>query len=200
MSALFKMSFQGLDQINSNSLSEPGNELLFKIFYKFGKRCFSIEQLYSLISLEKKPLIKLVYKLLHEKFIININKEEQVRSTKIHPEIPSLNNIASDNYILLSDINGLVLLTSGFTHEQSEHLAAQVTNLINNKISDNKNSQEYESPFPIFMNDDSLNISIRLFKINQLTFYITTKMNVSIYPEDYYDLLCGLVRRYYIEQ
>jgi len=197
MPVFFKMSIKGLDALNNHFSADPQQELLYKIFYNYGQRAFSAQQLFTLTGIEQRKITaRLLYKLLHSESLDNL-EDEQVEQYDIEDNTPvnSLENIVNDNYIMLSEQQGLLISRLGFSKEQSNTLASLAVELLKNSCSAEISNNAL---FPVFAISyyEQLEVEFRLIQISNLHFIITTKSQCELNSELYFTLLFQLVRRY----
>lgn len=215
MPVFFKMTCKGLDSINGGSLAEPAQVLLLKILYHHGQNPLTMEQLLDYLGTDRKTATRILYKMLHSGWLINI--EENLVAAMINKEsskdkqaraLPSLGNVVDDNQLVLSEQHGLVISTLGFSSEQSVILAATAAELLkkhDQKISDfdhkgfdHEDSDHNKTVFPVFFNFNwrDLTVESRLIQVHGLCFIITSKSTSTLNNELYFDLISNLLRRY----
>jgi len=200
MPVFFKMSIKGLDSLNKSSSADPQQELLYKIFYNYGQRTFSAQQLFTLNGIEQRKIIaRLLYKLLHSECLDNIEDDQIEQGDTINNSpILSLENIVNNNCIILSEQQGLLISSLGFSTEQSITLASQAVELLKNRSAEKTSDHHLKSLFPVFAisHYQHLEVEFRLIQIKELRFIITTKTQSKFNHTLYFALLYQLVRRY----
>lgn len=200
MPVFFKMSIKGLDSLNKCSSADPQQELLSIIFYNYGQSAFSAQQLFTLTGIEQRKITaRLLYKLLHSECLDNLEEDQLEQYDKEdNSPVHSLDNIVSDNYIILSEQQGLPISSLGFSTEQSITLASQAVELLKNSSPEETAHNHLKTLFPVFAvsHYQQLEVEFRLIQISNLRFIITTKTQSEFNHKLYFTLLYQLVRRY----
>jgi len=225
MPVFFQMTCSGLNSINKRALPEISQKLLLNIAYSYGQTPLTKEQLLALLNINRKIISRLLYKIILSGWLVNIEEDDAVAIIKNNELNTISNNKANNTYntnnadntkqslyriidtekhsILLSDREGLVVASSGFSEEQSLFFAAQSTELAKQYLSESDPSesdqkQSKETPFPIFsqMNGHEFNLDCRLIQITGLFFIVTTIEKTALNEAAYFNLMTHLLRRY----
>ncbi|MCK5697742.1 MAG: hypothetical protein KAI02_06245 [Gammaproteobacteria bacterium] len=206
MAVFFQMTYSGLNSINKRSLPDASQKLLLNIVYTYGQIPFTKEQLFSLLTIDRKIISRLLYNILLSGWLVNVEEHDAlaiINNNSTNKPQDSLydliDKIDSDKHsIVLSDKQGLVVASSGFSKEQSLSFATQATELAQQYYADNSNQQKIETLFPVFnqIHHQDLIFECRLIQINGIFFVITTLEKTALNETAYFDLMTHLLRRY----
>ena len=209
MPVYFKMSYNGLnDMINGSLTDDNARILLFNLLHLYDRAAVTMEQLFSLLDsklkTDRKTATRLIYKMLHANWLENIEESCTLEATPaLETEqdcsLPSLEGVTNNQAIILSEQNGLLISSRGFSSEQSVLIAAQVAEQL--KLIKDSPSASENRLFPITgaFNYQDMKLDYRLIRLQKFCFLVTTRSNTLLDNQHYFNLIANLVRRYDIE-
>jgi len=131
MAAHFKLSYSGLNYLIASSEHNPDRDFLMSLVRNNNCGSASMDQLNEICCMDSKQSTKIAYKMLKSGWIINVDNPEDVKQhSNFHDISHLLGKLSSIGSVLLVDMRGLIVSSSGFSGINIHRLAASATNLI----------------------------------------------------------------------
>ena len=199
MSAYFRLNQRGLDYLVSSPDSCSSREFLFCLLLHAGDKPASIDQLMSWTDKSQKQMVQMVYQLLKQGWLSTIDAVEEPAASAKHVALNEhLPGLSSSGQVVLADLQGLVIASSGFARDKIDYLAASASRLLSiNEVARQRNMDLYNGqPWRITMHWGSIQAITQFINLGPLKFVLIIGGEPQMDKPCFLNLLGLLARRY----
>lgn len=199
MSENYKLSIRALNFLTSSSDDNFIRQFLFHVLQQGASQPASLQQLMAWNGKPEKELKQLVSKMLELDWLRRVEDLEYTHDLFDDSRLAELlRQLSSNDQALLADDQGLLVMNSGFAHENADYLAASSARLLSvNEVSRQRNLDLYTGqPWSLTMHWGSLQARAQYLCLGSARFVLLIAGKRQFDTPAFLELLASLAMRY----